>query len=283
MMNLNNISTENLERIQKLLKIVLDELELQSANRIPFYKITSKRFEEKGLSRDEAITILNRINIQIDAFLIVNEYYREKKEREERENSILSPHHKKAHIFLPNSEIIKEQIERELHPIESLGLEKELDTNIILIVKNLNKLKKIKESVDKKLEKISKSHIKKIKTKEKTEKEKNLITRDKESGDFRFRNKLIEFRNKKTIYYLVFECLYEEGDLNGFCPYNNINEYLEKHDIEKYYDNLKIRKRIRNGISNLHRFSNLEPNAPDGKKLIDINRGKGITLYNPSL
>lgn len=166
MMNLNNISTEALERIQKILKIVLDELELQNANGVPFYKITSKRFEEKGFSYDETITILNKINIQVDAFIIVNEYYREKKEKEKEEASILSPHHKKDHIFLPNSEMIKEQIERELHPhpIESLELEQYLDTNIVLIVENLNELKKIKESVDKKLKKIAKIPAEKIKS-----------------------------------------------------------------------------------------------------------------------
>jgi len=114
-------------------------------------------------------------------------------------------------------------------------------------------------------------------------KRKNLITRDKITGDFYYKNKPIKFENKETIYYLIFECLYEKGDLEGFCSYETINRYLEKYGKEQYTDNKQIMDRIKNGIINLFRFSNLPSKAPDGKELIQKIRGKGIILYNPPL
>lgn len=110
-----------------------------------------------------------------------------------------------------------------------------------------------------------------------------LITRDKTNGDFYYKNKLIKFDNKDTIYYLIFECLYTKGDLKGFCFYESINRYLEKQGQERLVDNQKIKDRIKNGLENLFRFTNLPRKAPDGKKIIQKSRGKGITLYNPPI
>lgn len=109
-----------------------------------------------------------------------------------------------------------------------------------------------------------------------------LITRDN-WGDFYYRNKPIKFENNDTIYYLIFECLYEKGDLNGFCSYATINKYLEEHGKEKLTDDQQIKDRIKNGIVNLFRFSKLPPKAPNKKPLIQKVRGKGVVLYNPSI
>jgi len=116
-----------------------------------------------------------------------------------------------------------------------------------------------------------------------SEKRKTLITKDKTTGDFYYKNKLIKFENKEAIYYLIFSCLYENGDLEGFCSYEIINRYLEEHGKEKYSNEQQIMDRIKNGIINLFRFSNLPLKAPDGKNLIRKVRGKGIILYNPPL
>jgi len=113
---------------------------------------------------------------------------------------------------------------------------------------------------------------------------KNLINRDSD-GDFYYNNKLIEFKNKEDIYYLIFECLFEEGDIKGFCSYDKINKYLEKNGKDKHGDNeeLKSKIRIKNGIDNLFRFSNLINETPKGKKLIEKIAAKGVTLNNPPL
>ena len=112
---------------------------------------------------------------------------------------------------------------------------------------------------------------------------KTLINRGRETGDFYYKNRPIRFENKNANYYLIFECLYEKGDVNGFCSYETINKYLESHSKEKSPDEQSIKDRIKNGIVNLFRFSDLPEKTPDGKKIIQKVRGKGIVLYNPLL
>ncbi len=119
--------------------------------------------------------------------------------------------------------------------------------------------------------------------KEKKNLENYLITRDPGTGDFYYKKKLIEFKNKEAIYYLIFECLFCEGDIEGFCSYEKINNYLIRQGKEKCFGKEKTRKRIRNGIENLKRFSNLPEKAPDKKNIIQKIKGKGLILYNPHL
>lgn len=131
-----------------------------------------------------------------------------------------------------------------------------------------------KEKQESKLERVKEFRKEKIKS---------LINRDEKTGDFYFKNKPIKFGNKDTIYYLIFECLYEKGNLEGFCSYETINKYLVEHGKDEYADHRQITDRIKNGIINLFRFSNLPPKALVGKEIIQKIRGKGIILYNPSL
>jgi len=122
--------------------------------------------------------------------------------------------------------------------------------------------------------------IKGVKNKE-TKKRKRLIERDEGTGDFYYKNKLIKFENKEAIYYLIFECLYENGELNGFCAYEIIDKYLQQYGKGRTAGEEQMKKRIKNGIMNLFRFSNLPPKTPNGKQIIINKRGKGIVLYNP--
>lgn len=157
----------------------------------------------------------------------------------------------------------------------------EIDSGKIIVRMKVKRLEKINNALKKYIK--SKEIIEETKDRAQIKKERNLITRDKRNGDFYFKNKLIKFENKEAIYYLIFECLYEKGDLNGSCSYETINKYLEDHDKEKYTDRQQILNRIKNGIMNLFRFSDLPQKAPDGKELIQKVRGKRIILYNPQL
>lgn len=290
MLNLSNLSQENLERIQKAIKIVLDTVELQGLNRLTGNKTPLKSFEKEGFSYEEVKTIFCGIDKKQNIISINNEYLKEKY-REMKEQQLFTD--ESSHKF-----------EKERIFLTTYGASLEdLKNYIFFTVKNLNELKTIKERVDetianynkkmisplkevgeKQKEEIKKEIVEEIKGKKEIIKErKNLITRDKLTGDFYYKNKPINFENKDTIYYLIFECLYEKGDLEGFCSYENINKYLEEHGKEEYKDERQIRDRIKNGIMNLFRFSNLPPKAPDGKELIQKVRGKGIILYNPPL
>lgn len=148
-------------------------------------------------------------------------------------------------------------------------------------IKSQNLLKNIRLETGKKLEILEKiiSEEKTTTANKKTlEQNKKLITRRSGTGEFFYKAKLIEFKNKKAIYYLIFECLYEEGDIYGFCSYEQIDNYLTENKIK---ETANLKKRIRNGLTSLFRFSNLPKKSPDNKKLIDKIRGKGLVLYNP--
>ena len=110
---------------------------------------------------------------------------------------------------------------------------------------------------------------------------KTLITRDKATGDFYYKDKLVNFQNKKAIYFLIFECLYENCDYEGFCSYEDIDRYLVKKNMGECADERKVKDRIKNGITNLFRFSSLPSKIPTGKNLIDKARGKGLVINNP--
>lgn len=173
MLNLNKFSLENLDKIQKVLKIVLDTIDLQGVNKFRYNKIPIKTFREKGLYYEDVVSVLDKINEGNNAIVVVNEYYREKKEKE---NSFFSPYYKPSKFIPLGIEIIKEGIEKELHPIESLiekelhpieslRVEGEIDTNIIVIVKNLNKIKSIRKDLEKKIEELKIKKLKKCREK----------------------------------------------------------------------------------------------------------------------
>jgi len=291
MLDLSNLSQENLERIQRILKIILDELEIQDINRLAGNKILIKKFEKEGIFYEEVISILNKIN-------------------NEREKPILEVLNESIdYQELRSGELSElERLENENIGMKFLDISREdLDKNIILRPKNLNLiniLRENKEGIDGELKKRAEAYAKEIRRafkeeerireiarEEQDKKDKikitkmgkrgTLITRDRDGG-FYYKNKPIKFKNKEAIYYLIFECLYEKADLNGFCSYETINKYLVEHGKEEYTNERQMKDRIKNGIMNLFRFSNLPLKAPDGKELIQKIRGKGIILYNPS-
>jgi len=149
-----------------------------------------------------------------------------------------------------------------------------------ITIKNSSKIAQLKDLLIKDELGKTEKELKFIKTK--IENKDTLITRNG-NGDFYYKNKPIKFDNKETIYYLIFECLYERGDLEGFCSYENINKYLIEYGKIEYSDNRKIIDRIKNGIQCLFRFTDLSERTPDNKSLIKKVKGKGMILYNPKL
>jgi len=99
-------------------------------------------------------------------------------------------------------------------------------------------------------------------------------------GDYFWKDKPIDI-TKNTIHYLILDCLYENGDVNGFCDYSTIDKYFSTHGKGQYKNQEQTLKRIRNGVASLFRFSNLKSTTPDGKKLIRKLRGEGLIFHNP--
>lgn len=167
---------------------------------------------------------------------------------------------------------------------EVISLEEEMDDIVRITVKRLkfNSFYKKIEKEYRAIPEADKTKVGVIFLPEEIEKRKIIIARDK-NGDFFYKNKSIKFEDKDAIYYLIFECLFEQSDLAGFCSYEIINHYLEKHGKEEYTTDRQKIDRIKNGITNLFRFSNLPSEAPDKKKIIQKVKGKGVILYNPPL
>jgi len=134
MLDLNELSTENLKRIQKILKILLDELELQEINRLSGNKITLKMFEREGFYYDEVKAILNKINgIEVE-----NDKLKE----------LFEDWGKRRSQFPSAMEDLANPRPYALFRVS----EEDLDKYIILRIRKIEEIKKFKENADKKIQ-----------------------------------------------------------------------------------------------------------------------------------
>ena len=110
-----------------------------------------------------------------------------------------------------------------------------------------------------------------------------LMSKNSE-GDYFYKDKRIE-ANKTAIYYQIFDILYTHCDQNGFLSYGSIENHLIKRNFPESENEQKRNKRINNAIFNeqqgLFRFAKINNKkfnnrTPDGKKLIELVRGKGL-------
>jgi hypothetical protein len=145
-LNLGDFSMENLEKIQKILKIILDELEMQDINRLAGNKILIKKFEERGIFYEDVDSVIKKINSgeKKDIIRLIDKS-----------------------IILANEGFTNENF-RELKKMdyEQIGLKiwgiskEDLEKNIIIIVKDLNQIKKIKKKIDNLTEPSNKKGVK---------------------------------------------------------------------------------------------------------------------------
>ena len=260
---LSQFSPRKLEKFRKFVDIVGDEIEMGAEPGEPL-PIDIKQFQEAGLLVEETMQI--HFKFCCPEFSLfspsIEDFY---------SNAIIFPAKPKLkEIILPSGK--KAQfLQIILFPYD--------DTRN----KNLWNLKKALENIVSSETKTKILQQEKISKEHREDKPRLLITRDKKTGDFYFKNKLINFSNKNTIYYLLFECLCEKSDTKGFCSIETINKYLERHDKEKLIDDRKMKDRIKNGVIDLFRFSDLHNETPDGKLLIKKERGKGLIFYNPQI
>jgi len=197
MINLNEFSTENLKKIQKILKILLDELELRGVNELTGTKIPLKIFEKEGFYYDEVTAILRRINKEGNIIEITNE---------ELKASLKDL--RGTGVRWPGSDTRFDEI----YDTIAGFTEEDLERYLILMIENLEKLKEIKQTIDKKLtegvESMIKIRDKKIKAKYDKE---ILYLKDKE----------INFSNKPNQKELL-ATLFEEPEKNW--SYDEIQE-----------------------------------------------------------
>ncbi len=140
MLNLNELSSENLNRIQKVLKITLDYLELRGVNKLwdNSLKVPLEKFPEEKLCYDDIIAVFNYVNKEEKIVWIENKYLKKKIKDRRIENSIEG-----KDIERWNEDLL-----------ENLGIsEKDLKNYIILKIKNLNRLKEILNEVEAIIEK----------------------------------------------------------------------------------------------------------------------------------
>lgn len=104
-------------------------------------------------------------------------------------------------------------------------------------------------------------------------------------GDFFINGKLVVI-NKETIYYKVFNLIYENLDQANFISYGWLNTLLEKKGEVRLSDIEKQIKRITNAIGKQQGFfkyakvngHQVENKVVSGMKLIETIRGKGLKM-----
>ena len=145
MLDLNSLPLNDLEKIQKVLEIVLNTLKLQGVNNLVGNKIPLEKFEREGFFSNEVITILRKIDNKNSILLVESKYYETKKEREKD-------------LLLSNSKngiTLGSEIEGIIRDMKTKDEDK-IYGNIVLRVRGFKEIKRIKNKVDRKLEKLKK-------------------------------------------------------------------------------------------------------------------------------
>jgi hypothetical protein len=209
---LNKLSLENLTRIQKVLKIILDEVNLRGWNkdRNTEIKISIKRFENQGFSYEEVVSILQRIAKEA-GISILNE---EIKKRFKNIN--------KATQIPTYEQILIEMM---------LGISSDdLRKYIILKIRDLNRLKEIENKLDERL-----------KEKQRKLKEAKIFSPyfDKDKGILCIRDKKIKVRKFSNQYYMLELIFKTPEDLQKDWQYSEIQESIdtaESANWKRLYD-----------------------------------------------
>lgn len=110
----------------------------------------------------------------------------------------------------------------------------------------------------------------------------------KKGKDFYIGVKKVQFSDKSALYYKVFVSIFEQADEEGFVSYTDISKYLKnKFDEPMPTAGDKIYQKIRNAISNSLLRQTKKLHLPkyniNDDRLLEIVKGKGITLNNPTI
>lgn len=208
MLNLSELSPENLNRIQKVLKIILDTVELQGLNRLAGNKIPLKRFEKEGFGYEEVKSILNKITKEENgAIQVINEIVKESL---------------KTNFLILESPFVREIFLKEY----GFSLDDLYENKILLLqIKNLNKLREIKGNVDKKPQERAITRAKEIR---RQFAEMNERREEKEA----LKREIIDETNKKLEEQRkIFEKLSEQ--ISSFIPQNNISAFKQYEELLK--------------------------------------------------
>ncbi|OGI28439.1 MAG: hypothetical protein A2420_00795 [Candidatus Moranbacteria bacterium RIFOXYC1_FULL_44_13] len=121
------------------------------------------------------------------------------------------------------------------------------------------------------------------------EEEKQRLIKRGANGDYYFNGNLIE-ANKKADYFAAFDILFTQHDANYFLSYEDIEEEFVRRGLERAGSTEKTIVRISNALHNKSQGffrlakvngKRIKNEAPDGKEIVSIVRGKGLELNNP--
>lgn len=141
MINLNKLSTENLEKIQKFLEIVLNHIELFGGyNRLTGNKISLEKFKKENIDYYEALAIISGLGDEVAEQL--NEKYKQD----------LNCFNNNNMLFRECADLARMRFGKKEDYLRFSGIsEEELENYLIVVIKDLNKLRKIKQKLDKRL------------------------------------------------------------------------------------------------------------------------------------
>lgn len=101
-------------------------------------------------------------------------------------------------------------------------------------------------------------------------------------GIFLYKNKPIT-KDMETQYMRVFRAVFESANNEDYIPYSPLNRRIELYGEEQLLDQKRVAKRIQNGVKEFFYKTKVPEFLPDGRKLIDYKRGKGVIFINPDL
>lgn len=145
MEKLNELSLENLEKVKKILNIILEDIELQGGiDALYGNKFAVEIFNRNNISRHEVETILNRIDLEERFVLVMNYDLVVEKTKEEIQDEL-------GNFSSEEAEKEKQWYDKNFHTIISPQI---FSQYIFLMINSLDKIKDFKRKIDERIKQI---------------------------------------------------------------------------------------------------------------------------------
>lgn len=211
-----DLSLENLIKIQKVIKIILDELELQDVNRLAGNKIPLKNFTSEGITYEDVVHIIKKINDWAGRDII---FLADKS------------------AFLNIRDELREltEMENELIGIKDLVFsKKDFEKNIIILSIDLDETRNIKNELDKKINKNAPNTI---------------MDFDKEKSTLNINGTIIKIKKFRNQYYLLGIIFENKENMAKDWQFSEIAEIIDIAKADKWHTFYHVAYAIGNKIA----------------------------------
>jgi hypothetical protein len=230
MINIKELSPRNLEKVEKAIRIILDDSEIRKKD-IFLNKIPAKMFETEGIDFDDAKNVLMSLDCIDVRNWKLEQHLEQRPEQSAFNDFYLIGFEPNSYASHPDLKIISER-------------KKDVRQYLFFVISDLNRLKKIKKEVDEEI------RIKELQEapQEKTERKKEIIV-DLQRGIYNKTSpKSIYEISKKRKMIVEYLCKNKTASSSDLVGTTGQNDQLISAGIKKINENFKKKCKVKNDL-----------------------------------